>query len=208
LSALAAEWVLIARVVRSRGNKGEVAVELLTDFPERLLERGEVFLAPTGGTAEPERFQVSSFWIPQSKKARRSAQGVFHFTGVNSIAAAEQLRGRDVLLPIAQRVTLPQGMYFISDLVGCSVFEEVLNSGPARASSPCSLGEAPRLVGKVSGVELVGEQQQGTPVLHIDTAEGELLIPLAEDICFRIATRERRIDVRLPEGLRELNRPE
>ncbi len=41
--------------------------------------------------------------------------------------------------------------------------------------------------------------------LEVDTAQGELLIPLAEDICRRIDTAARRIEVVLPEGLRELN---
>ncbi len=46
---------------------------------------------------------------------------------------------------------------------------------------------------------------RGTPVLEVETARGELLIPLAEDICKRIDTVARRIEVELPEGLRELN---
>jgi ribosomal 30S subunit maturation factor RimM len=45
----------------------------------------------------------------------------------------------------------------------------------------------------------------GTPILVIDTSAGELLVPLAEDICRRVNTAERRIDVVLPDGLRDLN---
>jgi len=45
----------------------------------------------------------------------------------------------------------------------------------------------------------------GAPLLVVDTPRGELLIPLAEDICTRIDTAARRITVVLPEGLRELN---
>jgi len=39
----------------------------------------------------------------------------------------------------------------------------------------------------------------------VDTPAGELLIPLAQEICVRVDTAARRIDVVLPEGLRELN---
>jgi ribosomal 30S subunit maturation factor RimM len=46
----------------------------------------------------------------------------------------------------------------------------------------------------------------GTPLLVVDTRGGELLIPLAEDICTGIDLRGRRIEVVLPEGLRDLNR--
>jgi ribosomal 30S subunit maturation factor RimM len=42
-------------------------------------------------------------------------------------------------------------------------------------------------------------------LLEVETAAGELLIPLAEDICKRIDALARRIDVTLPEGLRDLN---
>ena len=196
-------WVAIARVLGPRGNKGEVAAELLTDFPERLSRVRRIFLAPADGSGEPQAKEVASFWISQNHKG----QGVFHFAGVDSISSAQALKGRAVLLPMEERVTLPSGMYFVSDLVGSAVFEH-REPEPALASSPCSLASAPSVIGSVTDVEFVGEEQAGTPLLHVDTPEGELLIPLAEDICFHIDTVARRIDVRLPEGLRELNTPE
>jgi len=203
LSEASQRWVAVARVLGPRGNKGEVAVELFTDFPDRLARVPRVYLEPADGRSEPQPYKVTSFWISQNHKA----QGVFHFAGVDGISSAEKLQGMAVLLPIEERVTLPSGMYFVSDLIGCAVFE---HREPAcgLASSPCSLSEAPEVIGKVSEVEFIGEEQAGTPVLHVDTAQGELLVPLAEDICFRIDTTGRRIDVRLPEGLRELNTPE
>ena len=45
----------------------------------------------------------------------------------------------------------------------------------------------------------------GTPILQVETSSGELLVPLAEDICTRIDVVGRRIDVRLPEGLADAN---
>lgn len=196
-------WIAIARVLGPRGNKGEVAVELLTDFPERLSQVRRVYLGVADSRTEPQPHQVASFWISQNHRG----QGVFHFAGVETISSAEPLRGKVVFLPFEERVTLPTGMYFVTDLAGCSVFDHV-EPASAVASSPCSLADAPSVLGTVTGVEFVGEGQQGTPVLHVDTRQGELLIPLAEDICFRIDTVARRIDVRLPEGLRELNAPE
>jgi ribosomal 30S subunit maturation factor RimM len=50
-----------------------------------------------------------------------------------------------------------------------------------------------------------GEMISGTPNLIVDTPEGELLIPLAAEICQRIDTVARRIEVVLPDGLREIN---
>lgn len=196
-------WVAVARILRARGNKGEVAAHLLTDFPERLSQVRNVYLAAAAGGGEPQAYEVSSFWISQNHKG----QAVFHFAGVNSIHSAEQLRGRDVLLPIEERVKLPAGMYFVSDLVGCTVFEHS-DAASVVASSPCSAAIAPSALGTVAEVEFVGQAQAGTPLLRVETSQGELLIPLAEDICFRIDTVAKRIDVRLPDGLRELSEPE
>lgn len=194
------KWVAIAHIRRPRGNKGEVAAELLTDFPQRLTALSEVFLEnPAGG--EPRNIQLLSCWLSQN----HPGQAVLHFAGCSSISEAETFRGLQVLLPIEQRVTLPAGHYFISDLIGCSVFE-CPREGSVLSSPPCSLETAPSHLGTVSDVQTTGETVAGTPLLSVDTPGGELLLPLAEDICKRIDVAGRRIDVVLPEGLRELNR--
>jgi 16S rRNA processing protein RimM len=131
-------------------------------------------------------------------------QCVFHFAGVSSIDDAEKLRGLNVLIPMEQRATLPSGSYFVSDLVGCSIFA-LPTVAPTLSSSPCSLAKVPRLLGQVRDVYFPGKGQPGTPLLALDTPQGELLIPLAEDICRKIDLSARRIEVELPEGLSDLN---
>jgi 16S rRNA processing protein RimM len=200
---------VVARVLRPRGNKGEVAVELLTDFPERLTKLKEVYLgravgegfSGTFGAAEPAAVGVKSCWLSQNHRG----QGVIHFAGVESINEAEKFRGLDVLLPFEERVTLPAGQYFVADLIGCAVFEVKHEGTAVVASSPCLLATVPELVGTVSDVQFPGAGIRGTPVLEVQTGRGELLIPLAEDICRQIDIGARRIEVELPEGLRELN---
>jgi 16S rRNA processing protein RimM len=197
-------WVLVARILRARGNKGEVAAEILTDFPERLTRLREVFVGQADdGRNEPRRVALKTCWLSQNHRG----QAVFHFEGVNSISEAEKFRGLEVLLPFEQRVTLPVGQYFVSDLIGSSVFENP-TSPSIMSSSPCSLAEAPSLLGTVRGVQFPGEEISGTPLLEVETSAGELLIPLAVDICTKIDIEARRIDVVLPEGLRDLNQSE
>ena len=193
-------WVLVARILRARGNKGEVAAELLTDFAQRLTKLQEVFVGHAEGKIEPRRMPLKSCWLSQNHRG----QAVFHFEGVTSITEAERFRGLEVLLPFEQRVVLPAGQYFVSDLIGCSVFETPTSSRVV-SSSPCSLAEAPSLLGKVRDVQFPGENITGTPLLEVETSRGEMLIPLAVDICKKIDTSERRIEVELPEGLRDLN---
>jgi len=193
-----AKFVTVARILRARGNKGEVAAELLTDFPERLPRIREMFLRAESGARRS--VALRSFWADRN----HPGNGVFHFESVNSIADAEKLRGLEVQIPFEQRAALPSGSFFVTDLIGCAVFE-IPASRPSLSSSPCSLSEAPVLLGKVRDVYFPGEGQPGTPLLAVDGAKGELLLPLAEDICSKIDVAGRRIEARLPEGLRDLN---
>jgi 16S rRNA processing protein RimM len=194
-------WVLVARILRPRGNKGEVVAELLTDFPARFSTLKQIYLCKDNGEARTAG--LLHFWLDRN----HPGMGVFHFAGCTTISEAETLRGSDVLLPFEERVELPAGQYFVTDLIGCTVFE--LPADRAKLwSSPCSMEEAPRVLGTVRDVFRTGEDVTGTPLLEVETPRGELLVPLAEDICTRIDIAGRRIDVRLPAGLRELNAPE
>ena len=192
------EWVLVARIVRPRGNKGEVLAELFTDHSSRLSTFQNLFVRK--GQEEPRSMGLQNFWVDRN----HPEHGIFHFAGCASIDAAEKLRGLDVLIPVADRVELPAGNYFVSDLIGCTVFE--IPSEETKLSSPaCAMEEAPRVLGAVTDVFFPGEGTAGTPLLQVETPAGELLVPLAVDICRSIDVAARRIDVTLPEGLSGLN---
>jgi 16S rRNA processing protein RimM len=187
--------------LRSRGNKGEVLAKLLTDFPERLASLREVFVGK--GDGEPQPRALQHFWVDRN----HPNNGIFHFAGSTSISDAETLCGYDVFLPMEQRVTLPAGKYFVTDLIGCTVFELAENDA-ALASPACEAARAPQVLGTVSDVTFTGEGVEGTPLLEVETSQGPLSIPLAEDICTHIDTAGKRIEVKLPEGLKDLNVPE
>ena len=172
--------VTLARILRARGLRGEVAAEILTDFPERLPKLREVWLAD--GRNEPRRIGVERCWLATS----RGGQAIFHFEGVDTVEAAEKLRGAEVQVPFDQRTRLGAGQYYVSDLIGCEVWES----------------DAASAMGAVRDVQFPG----GAPLLSVQTEEGEVLVPLAAEFCIRIDVRTKRIDVALPEGLRDLNR--
>ena len=188
----AAAGVTVARVLRPHGRRGEVATEILTDFPERLTLLKHAYLCDDkrdaahrhGSLANTEqvgrRVKVRSCWLSHS----RGGQAIFHFEGSDSISDAEKLVGLEVRIPLTERAPLPGGSYYVTDLIGC----EVRENGSA--------------VGVVRDVEFTG----GTPLLAVDSPNGEVLIPLAQEICVSVDLAARRIDVILPEGLRELNR--
>jgi 16S rRNA processing protein RimM len=175
-----------------------VAAELFTDFPARLSSLSQVYLGKESG--EPSAVRLRRFWADQN----HPGQGIFHFEGSNSISDAEKFRALHVFLPIEQRVVLPAGQYFVTDLIGCSIFQI-----PAQQSKPSSPAEqARRELGTVRDVYFPGESVAGTPLLEVATSSGELLIPLAEEICIRIDVGSRRIDVVLPHGLQGVNAPQ
>ncbi len=192
--------VTLARILRPRGTRGEVAAEILTDFPERLTNLREVYL--WDGHGEPRRAAVRTCWLSRS----RGGQAIFHFDGIDSIRDAQRLRGLEVQIPLTERAALPAGRYYITDLIGCDVWESV----SLQAASLQALGTAPVRLGSVRDVQMTGSAERqgvpGTPLLVVETPRGELLIPLAEEICTRIDVAARRIEVLLPEGLRDLNR--
>lgn len=179
--------VTVARILRPHGRRGEVACEILTDFPERLknLRAAMLWDARPTHPAEARPVKILSCWFSQS----RGGQAIFHFEGSDSISGAEKLVGLDVQIPLAERMALPEGSYYVTDLMGCEVCEK---SGAA--------------LGHVRDVQFTGEGVAGTPLLVVDSVRGELLIPLAQEICVRVDVAARRIEVVLPEGLLELNR--
>jgi 16S rRNA processing protein RimM len=194
-------WLQVARIVKPRGNKGEVAAELLTDFPARFSGLKQIYLRQR--ESEPKPTGLRHFWVDRN----HPGTGVFHFEGCATISDAEKLRGCDVLVPFEERVVLSAGKYFVTDLVGCTVF--ALPPAETKLASPaCAMESAPRVVGTVRDVFFPGEGVEGTPLLQVDGPTGELLLPLAEEICTHIDVAARRIDVTLPEGLAEVNAPE
>ncbi len=98
--------VTIARIVRARGNKGEVAAIPLSTQPARA---ENVYVGET-----PMR--VERAWM-------HGDQIIFKFTGIDTISDAEKLAGTEVAIPFEQRATLGEDEYFESDLIGCEILD-------------------------------------------------------------------------------------
>ena len=173
----AGRWFTVARLAKTQGRHGEVAAQVLTDFPDRLLARREVWLWDS--RSEPRRAGVERIWPHKNYL-------VFQFTGVETIEAARELIGLEVQIPRAEAASLAPGEVFLDDLRGCRVVEQQTGKELGRVRQVLSTGG-----GHVLEVELPGGK--------------ELLIPFAEEICRRVAPEDGVIEVMLPEGLRELN---
>jgi len=169
-------WLTVARIVKTQGRRGEVAAQILTDFPERLLERRQVWL--WDGHSDPRSVTVEKTWPHKNYL-------VFHFSGYDSISAAKELVGLEIQIPRAE-ATRPAGTFLLDELVGCRVVDQATGAELGRVRELVATG--------------------GTDLLAVDTTAGkELLIPFAEEYCRRIAPEEERIEVVLPEDLENLN---
>ena len=172
------KYLAVARIIRPQGRRGEVAAEILTDFPERFTAARRAYLENPPG--EPEAVEIESAWPHKGRI-------VLKLAGVGSIGAAESLRGRHVLIQKADRIPLPAGHYYLWELEGCRVIRR------------SALGAEE--LGTVTAVE----PTPGVNLLHVSTGKGEILIPFAQTICTRIDAGAKTIWIEPPEDLLELN---
>lgn len=188
-------WIVLAHLLRPQGRKGEVLAELFTDFPERFESQKRVYLAAPGfnGEADDARaVEVMAFWLPVGKNQGRI---VLHFAGIDSISDAESIAGLDVVVPREERLRLEDESVYISELIGCTVFDGV------------------RAVGVVEDVQFAmsadGARRldEAAPLLTVISPDGdEVLIPFAKSFLVSVNTEAKRIEMMLPEGLIEVNR--
>ncbi len=176
--------VTLAHLLRPQGRKGELLAELLTDFPEKVTGR-VVQIGPEGKSAE---YTIESYFLPTGRNAGRV---VLKFANVDSINDAEKLNGLDVTIAEEERAPLEEDEAYISEVVGCAVFD----------------GE--REVGMVEDVEAPAgsETLDLASMLVVKSSEGdEYLIPFVKAYIVSIDTTAKRIVMRLPDGLLEINR--
>jgi 16S rRNA processing protein RimM len=169
------DLVVVARVARTRGLRGEVVADLYTDFPERFegLEQ-VVAIAPDGSSRS---LQIEEHWFHGNRI-------VFKFTGYDSIDAAQDLAGYQLAVPASERIELPADHFYEWELVDCRV--EALDG---------------KVIGQVREVMHTG----GVEILVVAGDAGrEFLIPMAHDICVEVDIEGKLIRVDPPEGLLEL----
>jgi 16S rRNA processing protein RimM len=169
------ELLAVARAVRTRGLRGELVADLLTDFPDRFEGLEELVAICADGSIK--RLALEEHWF----QGRRI---VLKFSGYDSVEEATALVGCELAVPEAERVELPEDEYYEWELAGCRV-ETVEGERLGRV----------REVMRTGGVELL--------VVESETGAREHLIPLAEAICVHIDVEHKLIRVDAPEGLLE-----
>jgi len=168
------QLITIAKIIKAQGNRGEVAAEILTDFPDRFEHLTETILQK--GDEPVISLTLESFWFHKKRV-------ILKFRGIESISAAETLRSYEIKVLRNALVPLEQGVYYQHDLVDCMIKDR---NGYQ--------------YGKVAEVLDTG----GNYLLKIDREKGEFLIPFAESMLVRIDLDKKEIIFDLPEGLEDL----
>jgi 16S rRNA processing protein RimM len=101
------EFLTIGRILSPWGTKGEAKVQVLTDFPEMLAPRGQVYVAGHPFTIEETR--------------RYDKHLILKLTAIEDRGAADRLRGLELEIPRSEAHTLPEGQYYPFQLMGLRV---------------------------------------------------------------------------------------
>ena len=181
------QWVWLARIRRPQGRKGEVFADILTDFPEKFAERKRLWLlagtSGAGSIALPREVELVAHWLHKGGI-------VLHFAGVDSISAAETLKGLTVAIPRSARAALAEDEVYTGDLIGCALVD-------VAGTEPLTVGE----------IESVDRTAGAVALLVVQGASGEVLVPFAKSFLKKIDLKAKRVEMTLPKGLVELNTP-
>jgi 16S rRNA processing protein RimM len=168
------ERIIIGQVLQPSGIRGEVKVKSLTDFPERFHSLRRVFLVEKGEPGRARCLEVES-------AREQGGNWVLKFAGVGDRSAAETLAGATLEVEAEEAAPLPQGKYYVFDIVGLEV-----------------VTDRERSVGRVKEVLRLPPHD----LYVVEDSQGrETMVPAVEAIVTRIDLAARQMVIRPPEGL-------
>ncbi|MBE9502374.1 MAG: 16S rRNA processing protein RimM [Dehalococcoidia bacterium] len=160
------QFIVVGRVVAPWGIKGEVKVEAMTDFPDRFSPGEEVHIDGCPLSIERSRWH--------------KGRVILKLATVDSLEAAESLRGRWLEIPQSKLRPLPQDQYYQFQLTGLEVWT---TEG--------------KLLGRIVDILPTGSND----VYVVRGEHGELLIPAIEDVVKSVELETGRVVVELIPGL-------
>lgn len=171
-----AEMAVVGRIARAHGIRGQVIVDIDTDFPEARFRPGAELFIDRQGTVEAITLTSVRF---------QRDRPVVAISGVGTMNEAEALAGHELRVPVERLASLPDGTFYRHELVGCRV--ETAEGRP---------------IGVVRDVEGTPASSR----LVVAAPGGDVLVPIASAICIAIEPKVGRIVIDPPEGLLDLNR--
>ncbi len=165
------EYLIVGQLINTHGVKGELKSTVLTDDPQRFLKLSWVYIDKKGTL---EKYKITSVKFFKQLV-------ILKFDGVDSMEAAEKLKGFYLKVDRANAVKLPKDSFFIADIIGMQVYDE--NN---------------ELLGELRDVIQTGSND----VYIVKNDDGkEILIPALKSVVKKVSLEDRRISVILPKGL-------
>ncbi len=168
------DLILVGRIARTHGIRGDVIVNPETDFPDERFVEGRVLHLELPGRSEAVTIESVRF---------HQGRPIVSFAGVDTMDAAEAIVGAELKVPEAELPPLPDGTYYRHDLVGCEVTD--------------TQGQA---LGRVTSVDGPMEQSR----LVIAGPRGEVMVPMVAGFLVSVDPAAKKIVVDPPKGLLEL----
>ena len=109
MSAENPQYLVIGQVLKPWGYRGDVKVQILTDFPQRLTRLKTVYLGSDARAIQVERARLHSGFA------------TLKLSGYDTPEAAAKLRGQVVQIPAAEAAPLGKGQYFHHQIIGLQV---------------------------------------------------------------------------------------
>lgn len=163
--------IVIGRVLKPHGLKGEVVVEVLTDFPERFLEGLIVRLS--GGSREAREMRIAAV-RPHQRRV------LLTFEGISDVSTAESLRNAELSVNAQDVAPRPDGYVYHWEIEGAVVVDT--------AGKP--LGRVAELA-----------DAAGRPLLVVATPGGARDVPFARPIVVSVDVPGKRVVLDPPPGL-------
>ena len=181
MSAEGPEYVLVGRVRKAHGIRGEVVIEPFTDEPAAVFAAGRrVFV----GTADGELAADGPVLAMERVRPPGGAGGwIVKPAGVETRTEAERWRGRWLLAPRDELPEPEEGEVYLDDLVGLAVIEE---GGEGAALG--TIGE-------------VYELPQGIVLDVVRDGRTVVCLPFSDDVVKELDVEGQRIVVAVPPGL-------
>lgn len=171
-------------MIKPQGRRGEVAADILTDFPERFADRTRLFaLAPDGVRRE---LVLEDFWDHKGRI-------ILKFATIDSISDAEMLAGCEIQISREERAPLESGAAYVSDLKDCAIAVQE--------------DDAEREIGLIADV-MFGAGDAPLLIVREQGGKGkEYMIPYATDYIVSQDLAGKRIVMHLPAGMLDLDAP-
>jgi 16S rRNA processing protein RimM len=164
------ELVLIARIGKPHGIRGEVSIQSFSNDNNRFKKLKRVILRmPSGELAE--RSVTSVRLLPTGI--------LLTFEGVEDRDAAETLRNAEILIPESERPKLPKGRAYYDEIIGMSVIDDETGSVIGIVKNVLDMPAGDVFVLDLNGIEHL-VTNAGEEVRKIDVAKKELRVTLLE----------------------------